>query len=398
MDEELFGGQQLSVWMSHGDQVQSLPPDYQLLAASENAPIAAFKHVDREWYGLQFHPEVTHTEQGQQILHRFVREIAGCSGQWTADNIVADTVARLRRQLGSERVLLALSGGVDSTVAAALLQQAVGRQLVCVFVDNGLLRENEVENVRSALTSALDSELHIVDAGERFFSALQGVTDPEDKRRVIGNLFIEVFEAEAARFGNIRFLAQGTIYPDRIESAGAGTPGQLIKSHHNVGGLPERMKMELIEPLSELFKDEVRSVGRQLGLPEQLIGRHPFPGPGLGVRVLGEVRPEYVELLRKADSIFIAELRAAGWYDRVSQAFAVFLPVHSVGVTGDTRRYGPVIALRAVETTDFMTASCVRLPDELLANSMRRIVNELPEISRVVYDISDKPPATIEWE
>ena len=281
LDEELFGGQQLSVWMSHGDQVQSLPPDYQLLAASENAPIAAFKHVDREWYGLQFHPEVTHTEQGQQILHRFVRAIAGCSGQWTADNIVADTVARLRRQLGSERVLLALSGGVDSTVAAALLQQAVGRQLVCVFVDNGLLRENEVESVRSALTSALDSELHIVDAGERFFSALQGVTDPEHKRRVIGNLFIEVFEAEAARFGNIRFLAQGTIYPDRIESAGAGTPGQLIKSHHNVGGLPERMKMELIEPLSELFKDEVRSVGRQLGLPEQLIGRHPFPGPGL---------------------------------------------------------------------------------------------------------------------
>jgi GMP synthase (glutamine-hydrolysing) len=353
----------------------------------------------RGFYGVQFHPEVTHTRQGQAIISRFVHEICGCRALWTPANIITDSIARLRAQVGSDRVLLGLSGGVDSSVVAALLHEAIGPQLVCVFVDNGLLRLNEGDEVMATFAAHMGIDVRRVDAGEQFLGALARVTDPEQKRRIIGRTFVEVFEAEAAMLEGVAWLAQGTIYPDVIESAaGATGKAHVIKSHHNVGGLPERMQLRLIEPLRELFKDEVRQIGLALGLPPGMIHRHPFPGPGLGVRILGEVRSEYADILRRADAIYIEELRRHGLYDRVSQAFAVFLPVRSVGVQGDARRYEYVIALRAVETVDFMTAHWAHLPYEFLDLVSRRIINEIAGVSRVVYDISGKPPATIEWE
>jgi GMP synthase (glutamine-hydrolysing) len=392
-------GETLKVWMSHGDRVESLPRGFGVIAASQNAPLAAFSNPEKRIYGLQFHPEVTHTQKGFEILRRFVREICGCPGDWTPANIIAEHIERVRNLVGSERVLLALSGGVDSSVVAALLHAAIGDQLVCVFVDNGLLRLHEGDQVMDVFAEHVGVNVIRVDAEARFLGALAGVADPEDKRKIIGRQFIEVFEEHAHRLDDIRWLAQGTIYPDVIESAAASTgKADLIKSHHNVGGLPERMKLKLIEPLRDLFKDEVRRIGVELGLPRQLIDRHPFPGPGLGVRILGPVEKEYADLLRLADDIFITELRAHDLYDTVSQAFAVFLPVKSVGVMGDVRRYDYVVALRAVETVDFMTAVWARLPYEFLDKVSRRIINEVPGISRVTYDISGKPPATIEWE
>ena len=389
----------LDVWMSHGDRVESLPPGFRVIASSPSSPIAGMADEARRLYGLQFHPEVTHTRQGSRILERFVHEICGAGSSWGTEAIIAEAVARIRAEIGRERVLLGLSGGVDSAVAAALLHRAIGEQLTCVFVDNGLLRLGEGDEVMAAFAGHLRVSVIEVDAGERFFAALRGIEDPEEKRKRIGSVFIEVFEEEALKLRDVHWLAQGTIYPDVIESAGARTgKAQVIKSHHNVGGLPERMRLRLIEPLRELFKDEVRNLGMELGLPYDLVYRHPFPGPGLGVRVLGEVRREYVETLRRADSIYIEELRAAGLYERVSQAFAVFLPVRSVGVTGDARHYAYVIALRAVETVDFMTAHAAALAHEFLERVARRIVNEVPGVSRVVYDITGKPPATIEWE
>ena len=392
-------GNQLKVWMSHGDRVERLPEGFRPIAASSNAPLAAMADVGRRIYGLQFHPEVTHTEHGTEILRRFVRDICGCPATWTPKNIIAEHIERIRAQVGGDCVLLGLSGGVDSSVVAALLNAAIGDQLVCVFVDTGLLRLHEGDQVMSVFDRHLGVRVIRVDAESRFLAALDGVADPEEKRKIIGRLFVEVFEEEAKRSVNARWLAQGTIYPDVIESAGATTgKAHLIKSHHNVGGLPERMHLKLIEPLRDLFKDEVRKIGAELGLPPELIGRHPFPGPGLGVRILGHVKKEYADLLRRADDIFIEELRSQGLYDSVSQAFAVFLPVKSVGVMGDGRRYDYVIALRAVETVDFMTARWARLPYEFLDHVSRRIINEVPGISRVTYDISGKPPATIEWE
>ncbi len=389
----------LDVWMSHGDRVDALPEGFGVTAATAAIAFAAMSDERRRFYGVQFHPEVTHTTQGARLLERFVREICATDALWSAGNIIEDASARVREQVGEANVLLGLSGGVDSSVVAALLHRAIGAQLVCVFVDHGLLRLNEAEQVMSTFARHLGVRVIRVDAGERFLAALAGVTDPEAKRRVIGRIFVEVFEEEARKLPGVRFLAQGTIYPDVIESAGARTgKAHVIKSHHNVGGLPERMHLKLIEPLRELFKDEVRRLGIELGLPRELVYRHPFPGPGLGVRILGEVRREYAELLRRADAIYIEELRRHELYDRVSQAFAVFLPVRSVGVMGDGRRYDYVVALRAVETVDFMTAHWARLPYEFLDHVSRRIVNEVAGISRVVYDISGKPPATIEWE
>ncbi|HEX6995610.1 MAG TPA: glutamine-hydrolyzing GMP synthase, partial [Gammaproteobacteria bacterium] len=372
---------------------------FKAIARTRNAPLAAIASPERRIYGLQFHPEVTHTEHGFEILTRFVRDVCGCPPTWTAQNIIADHIERIRAQVGRDRVLLALSGGVDSSVVAALLHAAIGDQLVCVFVDHGLLRLGEGDQVMAVFREHLGVNVIRVNAEEKFLAALEGVEDPEDKRKIIGRLFIEVFEAEAKRLEGIEWLAQGTIYPDVIESAGSATgKAALIKSHHNVGGLPERMHLKLIEPLRDLFKDEVRKIGVELGLPPSLVNRHPFPGPGLGVRILGEVKKEYADLLRRADDIFIGELREQGLYDSVSQAFAVFLPVRSVGVMGDGRRYDYVVALRAVETVDFMTARWARLPAEFLDHVARRIINEVDGISRVVYDISSKPPATIEWE
>ena len=389
----------LDVWMSHGDRVSELPPGFKLIASTDNAPIAGMADESRHFYGLQFHPEVTHTLQGARILQRFVLDICGCEALWTPINIIEDSIERIRAEVGSGNVLLALSGGVDSAVVAALLHRAIGEQLTCVFVDNGLLRWHEAEQVMTTFARHLGVRVQHVNAQERFLTALKGVSDPEQKRKIIGNLFIEVFEAEAAKLTNATWLAQGTIYPDVIESAGAKSgKAHVIKSHHNVGGLPEMMKLKLIEPLRELFKDEVRKVGIELGLPHEMVYRHPFPGPGLGVRILGEVNQEYADILRQADAIFIEELRRQGWYDKVSQAFAVFLPVKSVGVMGDARHYNYVIALRAVETVDFMTARWARLPYELLETLSNRIINEVGGISRVTYDISGKPPATIEWE
>ena len=389
----------LDVWMSHGDRVAALPPGFTASASTATIPFAAMSDERRRFYGVQFHPEVTHTAQGARLLERFVREICGADPLWSTGNILADAIERARAQVGSGKVLLGLSGGVDSSVVAALLQRAIGDQLVCVFVDHGLLRLGEAEQVMSTFAQHLGVHVIRVDAEARFLAALAGVTDPEAKRKIIGRTFIEVFDEEARRLSGVRFLAQGTIYPDVIESAGARTgKAHVIKSHHNVGGLPERMHLALIEPLRELFKDEVRRLGLELGLPREMVYRHPFPGPGLGVRILGEVRKEYADLLRRADAIFIEELRGHDLYDRVSQAFAVFLPVRSVGVMGDGRRYDYVIALRAVETVDFMTAHWARLPYEFLDHVSRRIVNEVAGISRVVYDISGKPPATIEWE
>jgi GMP synthase (glutamine-hydrolysing) len=389
----------LKVWMSHGDRVEQLPPGFKPIAKSRNAPLAGICDPERRIYGLQFHPEVTHTEHGFEILQRFVRDICGCPPVWTAQNIIADHIERIRARVGRDHVLLALSGGVDSSVVAALLHAAIGDQLICVFVDHGLLRLGEGDQVMAVFREHLGVNVIRVDAQRQFLDALAGVADPEAKRKIIGRLFIEVFEAEAKRLDDIRWLAQGTIYPDVIESAGAATgKAELIKSHHNVGGLPERMHLQLIEPLRDLFKDEVRKIGVELGLQPSLVNRHPFPGPGLGVRILGEVNKEFAELLRRADDIFIGELRAQGLYDSVSQAFAVFLPVRSVGVMGDGRRYDYVVALRAVETVDFMTARWARLPYDFLDHVARRIINEVPGISRVTYDISGKPPATIEWE
>jgi GMP synthase (glutamine-hydrolysing) len=389
----------LDVWMSHGDRVDQLPPGFVAVGFTSSVPLAAMADESRRYYAVQFHPEVTHTLQGAQILERFVREICGCEARWQAGNIIADSIARVREQVGRDRVLLGLSGGVDSSVVGALLHRAIGEQLTCVFVDHGLLRQNEGDQVMETFARHMGVRVIRVDAEERFLAALKGETDPERKRKIIGRLFVEVFEEQAAKLQGIRWLAQGTIYPDVIESAGARTgKAHVIKSHHNVGGLPEKMNLKLLEPLRELFKDEVRRLGVELGLPREMVYRHPFPGPGLGVRILGEVTKQYADLLRKADAIFIEELRKHDLYDRTSQAFAVFLPVRSVAVMGDGRRYDYVIALRCVETIDFMTARWSRLPYEFLELVSGRIINEVHGISRVTYDISSKPPATIEWE
>jgi GMP synthase (glutamine-hydrolysing) len=389
----------LDVWMSHGDRVAALPPGFVPSASTDSIPFAAMSDEARRFYGVQFHPEVTHTTQGTRVLERFVREISGCQPLWSVGNIIADAIERTRSQVGTGKVLLALSGGVDSSVVAALLHRAIGDQLVCVFVDHGLLREGEGDQVMRTFAEHLGVRVIRADAEQRFLVALAGVSDPEAKRKIIGRTFIEVFEEQARALEGVQFLAQGTIYPDVIESAGARTgKAHVIKSHHNVGGLPERMHLKLLEPLRELFKDEVRRLGIELGLPREMVYRHPFPGPGLAVRILGEVRQEQAQLLRRADAIFIEELRKHDLYDRTSQAFAVFLPVRSVAVMGDGRRYDHVIALRAVETVDFMTAQWARLPYEFLEHVSRRIVNEVQGIARVVYDISGKPPATIEWE
>lgn len=389
----------LKVWMSHGDRVESVPPGFEITATSPNSPMAAMEDVSRHYYGVQFHPEVTHTLQGQAILNRFVHDICGCAGDWTPGNIVADAIANVREKVGSGKVLLGLSGGVDSSVVAALLHEAIGDQLTCVFVDHGLLRHKEGDQVMQTFADNLGVKVIRVNAADRFFNALAGEADPEKKRKIIGGMFIEVFDEESHKLEGVEWLAQGTIYPDVIESAGASTgKAHVIKSHHNVGGLPDDMRMSLVEPLRELFKDEVRKIGLELGLPRSMVYRHPFPGPGLGVRVLGEVKREFVEKLQLADTIFIEELVQQDLYDEVSQAFAVFLPVKSVGVMGDGRRYDYVIALRAVETIDFMTARWARLPYEFLEHVSLRIINEVDGISRVTYDISGKPPATIEWE
>ncbi len=389
----------LDVWMSHGDRVAEMPPGFKLMCSSDSAPIAGMADESRRIYGLQFHPEVTHTRKGGEILGRFVHEICGCASDWVPENIVDYSVQKLREQIGDGHVILGLSGGVDSSVVAALLHRAIGDQLTCIFVDNGLLRYREGDQVMATFAEHMGVKVIRIDAEQRFLDALEGVTDPERKRKIIGNLFIEIFEEEAKKHNDAAFLAQGTIYPDVIESAGASTgKAHLIKSHHNVGGLPEHMKLELVEPLRELFKDEVRRVGLELGLPHEMVYRHPFPGPGLGVRILGEVKKEYADLLRLADHIFIDELWKHELYEKTSQAFTVFLPVKSVGVTGDGRRYDFVVALRAVETIDFMTARWAHLPYEFLDHVSRRIMNEIDGIARVVYDISGKPPATIEWE
>ncbi len=393
----------LDVWMSHGDKVTQLPEGFACMAETDNTPLAAMSDDKRRYYGVQFHPEVNHTLRGVQILQRFVLEICGCKGLWTPVNIVDDIVADVRQKVGQDRVILGLSGGVDSSVVAALLDRAIGDQLTCVFVDNGLLRKNEADQVMQMMGRETGNVLNLdiirVDAEHQFLSKLADVQEPEQKRKLIGNTFIEVFDAEAAKIENAKFLAQGTIYPDVIESAGhEGGTAHVIKSHHNVGGLPQDMNLDLIEPLRELFKDEVRRIGLQLGLPEEIVQRHPFPGPGLGVRILGEVKKEYADILRQADDIYMEELHKADLYHKVSQAFAVFLPVKSVGVVGDARRYEYVIVLRAVETVDFMTARWAHLPNEFLEVVSSRIINEISAVSRVAYDISSKPPATIEWE
>jgi GMP synthase (glutamine-hydrolysing) len=389
----------LDVWMSHGDRVEQVPPGFRATARTISVPIVAMEHSSRPLFGIQFHPEVTHTKQGAELLKRFCIEIAGCRADWNTNTIIDEQIARTRALVGADGVLLGLSGGVDSSVVAALLHRAIGAQLTCVFVDTGLLRLNEGDEVMRTFAEHLGVKVIRVDARDTFYSALAGVDDPEAKRKIIGRLFVEVFETESLKLADVRWLAQGTIYPDVIESAGAKTgKAHVIKSHHNVGGLPAHMRLKLLEPLRELFKDEVRKLGLALDLSPQLIHRHPFPGPGLGVRILGEIKPEYVARLQHADHIFIEELRRAGWYERTAQAFAVLLPCKSVGVVGDARAYEPVIALRAVETIDFMTARWAELPYPLLDVCARRIVNEVRGVSRVVYDISGKPPATIEWE
>ena len=389
----------LDVWMSHGDKVSDLPDGFHIVASTESAPIAAMCHPGKDYFGVQFHPEVTHTKQGGRMLKRFVREICGCEGLWTPENIINDLIERVRKQVGDQKVLLGLSGGVDSSVVAALLHKAIGAQLTCVFVDNGLLRKQEGDQVMDMFAKNMGVKVVRADAEDLFLGRLAGEADPETKRKIIGNTFIEVFDEEASKLKDVNFLAQGTIYPDVIESAAAKTgKAHVIKSHHNVGGLPEDMQFELVEPLRELFKDEVRKIGLELGLPYDMVYRHPFPGPGLGVRILGEVKKEYADILREADAIFLEELHAADWYHKTSQSFAVFLPVKSVGVVGDGRRYEYVIALRAVETIDFMTARWAHLPYELLETVSSRIINEIPKVSRVTYDVSSKPPATIEWE
>jgi len=389
----------LDVWMSHGDKVTALPAGFKVIASNDATPIAGMADESRGFYGLQFHPEVTHTRQGSAILRRFVHEICRCGSGWNMPDYVAEAVGKIRGTVGTEEVLLGLSGGVDSSVAAALIHRAIGDRLTCVFVDTGLLRLNEAEQVMQTFSRNLGVRVDRVDAAERFLAALAGIADPEEKRKVIGREFVEVFQREAKQFPDVKWLAQGTIYPDVIESAGARTKkANTIKSHHNVGGLPETLHLKLLEPLRDLFKDEVRELGLALGLPREMVFRHPFPGPGLGVRILGEVKREHADLLRRADAIFLEELRTAGWYEQVAQAFAVFLPVRSVGVMGDGRTYEHVVALRAVQTSDFMTADWAPLPHALLAHVSNRIINEVRGINRVVYDISGKPPATIEWE
>ena len=389
----------LDVWMSHGDKVTEMPAGFKIIAGNESTPIAGMADEARRFYGVQFHPEVTHTLKGREIIARFVGEICACKGDWNMPDYVEEAIAKVRAQVGKDEVILGLSGGVDSSVVAALLHKAIGDQLTCVFVDNGLLRLNEGKQVMETFGRNLGVKVIHVDATEQFMGHLAGVSDPEQKRRIIGREFVEVFQAEAKKLPNARWLAQGTIYPDVIESAGAKTKkAHTIKSHHNVGGLPETLNLKLCEPLRELFKDEVRELGIALGLPHEMVYRHPFPGPGLGVRILGEVRKDFADLLRRADAIFIDELRAADWYDKTSQAFAVFLPVKSVGVMGDGRTYEYVVALRAVETQDFMTARWAQLPYDLLGKVSNRIINEVRGINRVVFDISGKPPATIEWE
>ena len=392
-------GRLLDVWMSHGDKVTAIPDGFELMASTESCPIAGMFNAEKEFYGIQFHPEVTHTLQGMRMFEHFVLEICACEALWTPAQIIDDAIARVREQVGTDKVLLGLSGGVDSSVVAALLHKAIGDQLTCVFVDNGLLRKNEGDQVMDMFANNMGVKVIRSDAEALFLDALDGENDPERKRKIIGKTFIDVFDKEATAIKDVKWLAQGTIYPDVIESAAAKTgKAHVIKSHHNVGGLPEDMKMGLVEPLRELFKDEVRKIGLELGLPYDMVYRHPFPGPGLGVRILGEVKKEYADLLREADAIFIEELHNSGWYHKTSQAFVVFLPVKSVGVVGDARRYEYVVALRAVETIDFMTARWAHLPYELLEKVSNRIINEISGISRVSYDVSSKPPATIEWE
>ncbi len=389
----------LDVWMSHGDRVNQLPPGFQIIASTEHAPLAGIGDEGRKFYGVQFHPEVTHTKQGQAILRRFVHEICGCASLWTSGNIIDNHIESVRRQVGTDEVILGLSGGVDSAVVGALLHRAIGKQMTCVFVDTGLLRLNEGNELMAVFAEHMGVTVLRVDAEQRFLDALKGVAEPEQKRKIIGRLFITIFEEEAAKIKNANWLAQGTIYPDVIESAGAKSgKAHVIKSHHNVGGLPDIMKLKLLEPLRDLFKDEVRRIGEELGLPHKMVYRHPFPGPGLGVRILGEVKKEYADILRQADAIYLEELYRHDLYDKISQAFAVFLPVRSVGVVGDARAYEFVVALRAVETVDFMTANWAHIPYDVLAAISTRIINEVKGISRVVYDISGKPPATIEWE
>jgi GMP synthase (glutamine-hydrolysing) len=390
----------LDVWMSHGDKVTQLPPGFQIICKTQNAPIAGMANESRRWYGLQFHPEVTHTVQGLSILTRFVVDICQASTNWTAGNIVTQAIETIRQTVGRQQVLLGLSGGVDSSVVAALLHRAIGTQLTCVFVDTGLLRLNEAEQVMAMFGQHMGIRIIAVQAEDQFLAALENVTCPEEKRKIIGRTFIEIFEAQASALPDVAWLAQGTIYPDVIESASVNKDGtsHVIKSHHNVGGLPETMNLKLLEPIRELFKDEVRKIGLELGLPYDMVYRHPFPGPGLGVRIMGAVKKEFADILRAVDAIFLDELRSAGLYHAVSQAFAVFLPVKSVGVMGDGRRYDYVICLRAVETVDFMTAHWSHLPWDFLSQVSNRIINEVKEVSRVTYDISGKPPATIEWE
>ena len=389
----------LDVWMSHGIEVTTLPKDFNLIASTDNCPIAGFANEEKHYYGLQFHPEVTHTKQGKAILERFVTDICQCKKKWTTENIIENLTQEIKNQVGDKKVLLGLSGGVDSSVVAVLLHQAIGNQLTCVFVDNGLLRLNEGDEVMKTFAENIGVKVIRSNAQQQFYKALSNENDPEMKRKIIGREFIEIFNHEAKKLKAIKFLAQGTIYPDIIESAGAASgKAKVIKSHHNVGGLPENMQFELVEPLKELFKDEVRTIGVKLGLPEKMLHRHPFPGPGLGVRILGQVKEEYADILRGADHIYMEELNKHDLYNEVNQAFAVFLPVKSVGVTGDERRYDFVIALRAVETIDFMTARWARLPYDFLDHVSNRIMNEISRVSRVVYDISGKPPATIEWE
>ena len=389
----------LDVWMSHGIEVTKLPPGFELIASTENCPIAGFANNDKNYFGLQFHPEVTHTKQGMNILERFITDICNCDKKWTTENIIDDLLEKVKVRVGKQKVLLGLSGGVDSSVVAVLLQKAIGKQLTCVFVDNGLLRLNEGNEVMNTFSQNLGVKVIRANAQKYFYKQLSNESDPELKRKIIGNAFIEIFNNESQKIKDIEFLAQGTIYPDVIESAGVSSgKAKVIKSHHNVGGLPDDMQFKLVEPLKELFKDEVREIGVKLGLPKKMLYRHPFPGPGLGVRILGHVKKEYADILRQADHIFMEELNNQGLYETVDQAFAVFLPVKSVGVTGDERRYDFVIALRAVETIDFMTARWARLPYDFIDHVSNRIMNEISRVSRVVYDISGKPPSTIEWE
>ena len=398
-DNALIKDASQSVWMSHGDKVTALPEGFKVLAKSANAPLCAIADEKRKFYGVQFHPEVTHSEFGQQLLSRFAHDICQCGSSWSASNIIQDAIETARTKVGNDHVILGLSGGVDSSVVAALLHQALGDQLTCIFVDNGLLRKNEGDQVMETFANNMGVKVIRVNAEQRFLGELAGENEPEAKRKIIGRVFVEIFEEESNKIDNAKWLAQGTIYPDVIESAASKTgKAQVIKSHHNVGGLPEHMELELLEPLRELFKDEVRKIGIELGLPAKMVHRHPFPGPGLGVRILGEVKQEYADILREADAIFMQELEATGWYQKTSQAFAVFLPVKSVGVVGDNRAYDWVIALRAVETIDFMTATWAHIPYDILGHISSRIINEVRGISRVTYDISGKPPATIEWE